>query len=79
MSMVFGADEDRIQLIAIEARVFDDLADLEPDGNVGWTEVKKKVCVPFSQHSRPVFRIWLSHVTVTDKVLRLGAAQMAAT
>jgi hypothetical protein len=61
MSIVFGADgsgsmrnrhevfpEDKIQLIGIEARVFDDLADLETERQFsGWSEVKQNGCVSF--------------------------------
>jgi hypothetical protein len=35
--------EDQIQLIGIAAHVFDDLADLEPNGNLGWSELKKRL------------------------------------
>ena len=40
--------EDQIQLIGIEARVFDDLADLETERQCRWYEVKKKVCVSYT-------------------------------
>jgi hypothetical protein len=35
--------EEQTQLIGIEASLFDDLADLEPNGNLGWSELKKRL------------------------------------
>ena len=39
--------ENQIQLIGIEARIFDDLPNLESERQYRLVRVKKKVCVPF--------------------------------
>jgi hypothetical protein len=44
--------EDQIQLIGIEARVFDHLPDLETERQYRLVQVRKKVCVPFSAPNR---------------------------
>jgi hypothetical protein len=45
--------EDQIQLIGIEDRVLTILPISKSNGNVGWSEVKKKVCVPFYRTQSP--------------------------
>jgi len=44
--------EDQIQLVGIEARVFDDLADLETERQCRVVQVKKKLCVPLIAPNR---------------------------
>ena len=44
--------DDQIQLIEIEARVFDDLADLETERQSRLVQSQEKVCVPFIAPNR---------------------------